>query len=161
MANGFTCPYSGAEQRVVFDPDLSHAGWRVEGGFDPALPFLDRDSGFAAYRMRGGVPNAVKLPQCPYTGKPITIVKRGNLWFGEGAYYKPMQTQLYKEDVQYALNMRMGRAPKGATKPNHASVVVSETSEQRSNPTLGLGGNSEETKKVVDKTIGEIVHAKK
>lgn len=147
------CPYTGENQTIRFESDTRSPGWTTSGGFDPSLPFMSRDAAMKAFRRRHGKEEAVSMPQCPYTGRPVAVVERGGLWYGEGRFFRPMDRFKEREELEYGLWMRMGRskAPKPGRRP--AVKVVGEV-EQRSDPTEGTQSSFDDAKHMV----GGILH---
>lgn len=122
MAKDFICPYSGASQDIVF-MEGNPSGYCLVGGFDPALPFLEAEDGEAAFRMRGGVRNAVDTPSCPYTGSEVRFTYNRGLWWPQGNIFQPFGRWRHKSELAWAAQMRDGVPPDGA-KPYYPKVEV-------------------------------------
>lgn len=136
--NKLTCPYSGSEMSVVFDPDLRNPGWMAVGGFDPSLPFFLESEAEAAFRRRAGKGGDAETPACAYSGKPVSFVTRNNLWYATGWSFNPYQITQRREELEYACRGRNGFTPGPKPKPvlHVQSVVVLD---EQSDPTEGLG----------------------
>jgi len=134
------CPYTGARMEIVFDDNLKHVGYYAQGGFDPAIPFLDKGSATKALLLRNG--KSVKgALACPYTGKPLTLVERKGLWWVEGDFCSPGKHLWAKSDVEYALSTRAGVKPKNLPKPT--VVEGGEEKIETSDPRFGLGKDND------------------
>ena len=156
MAN-FTCPYTGALQKVEFEMDTRVTAWVTRGGLDPSLPFFEVSEAVMAFTQRGGEPNRVKAPMCPYTGKPIEIVERNGLWYAEGDFFNPMAPDKDRNNLERNLTKRMGRftklTPARVVRPK---IEVGETAEENSDPTEGLEGSSlDDTRHMIGEVIND------
>jgi hypothetical protein len=139
-AANLTCPYTGVVMTVVRNEALG--AWTCAGGFDPSKSFLTKGILETALRTRKGVPNAVSILRCPYTGAGLQIVEsRGGFRVG-GRYYTPTTSYEKKQELFFEVSTRNGREPKF---PRATVVKAGEVVEQHSDPTEGVGEGGEDT----------------
>ena len=134
----WTCLYTGAPQEIVFNDGPGDHGWYLEGGFDPALPFLSEEDAVAAFRRRGGRDNAVAEPSCPYTGTKVVFVHERGLWWPRGAFFLPRLRRYHREQLVYEAEHREG-VPAGRPPKLSVATGTGEPTQEFSDPTEGLG----------------------
>jgi hypothetical protein len=139
---------------IEHDDDLRHLGYYLVGGFDPALPFLSEEAGLQALRTRKGKPDAVKRLFCPYTGKPVELVERNNLWFVEGSFFSPSKRYQFDADLMYEMSFRGGKKP-GFERNERPKIEVIGERVENSDPTLGLTASDDLVDGRVSQIMGE------
>ena len=147
------CPYTGRKITVQFDDDLRHPGFYARGAFDPAIPFLDSDSAVDALsRRRGRVPKSagVESLRCAYTGNPIGLDYRDDLWYAIGDFVSPVSHRYNsRELLLWDLGGRKGPRPR----PPRVEVI-GEREPPEANPNQDMEQSSGIAREAAEMFVG-------